>query len=113
MPGMMTGTILGGSSIHQAAKLQMIIMFMISASTVLASVFITITTVMMVVDRDHRIRSDRIDIRKPVIYRMKDWHIRELAAGLSKSFLRYWRTRKPVKTRGLKLDLEENEFLLE
>lgn len=67
---------------------------------------------MMVVDRDHRIRSDRIDIKKPIIYRMKDWHTGELAAGLLKSFLRYWRTRKPVKIRGPHLDLEENDFLL-
>ncbi|KAF8910467.1 hypothetical protein CPB84DRAFT_1763758 [Gymnopilus junonius] len=38
-----------GSSVQQAAKLQMIIMFMITASTTLASVF------------EHRIRGDRIE----------------------------------------------------
>jgi ABC-type iron transport system FetAB permease component len=65
IPGMMTGAILGGSSVHQAAMLQMIIMFMITANIVLASVFITFITIIMVVDQEHRIRSDRIDDKKP------------------------------------------------
>jgi len=109
IPGMMTGAILGGSSVHQAAKLQMIIMFMITASTVVASVFITFAAIIMVVDQEHRIRSDRIVDRKPVIYRVKDWNVGELSASLSKSF--HWRTRKPL-TDGGEADLEENERLL-
>jgi Uncharacterised protein family (UPF0014) len=106
IPGMMTGAILGGSSVHQAAKLQIIIMFMITASVVLASVFITITAILMVVDREHRIRSDRIDSKKPVIFRVKDWNVREVSASLSKSFK--WRT----PTRDCQYDPEENEGLL-
>jgi Uncharacterised protein family (UPF0014) len=109
IPGMMTGAILGGSSVHQAAKLQMIIMFMIAAATVLASVFITFAAVIMVVDQEHRIRSDRIDDKKPVIYRVKDWNVGELSASLSKSFTSNWRTRKPRPVVG---DLEENEMLI-
>ena len=104
---MMTGAMLGGSSVHQAAKLQMIIMFMIAASTVLASVFITMAAVMTVVDQEHRIRSDRIIDKKPVIYRVKDWNAGEFSASLSKSF--NWRTRKPQPG---ELELEENERLL-
>ena len=107
IPGMMTGAILGGSSVHQAAKLQMIIMFMIAAATVLASVFITFAAIMMVVDQEHRIRSDRIIDKKPVIYRVKDWNVGELSASLSKSF--NWRTKKPQTG---ELGLEENERLL-
>ncbi|KAJ1307387.1 hypothetical protein OPQ81_001492 [Rhizoctonia solani] len=38
IPGMMTGAILGGASVDQAAKLQMVIMFMINACTTLASI---------------------------------------------------------------------------
>ena len=112
IPGMMTGAILGGSSVHQAAKLQMIIMFMITANIVLASVFITFIAIIMVVDQDHRIRSDRINDKKPVIYRVKDWNVgtRELSASLSKSF--DWRTRKPPRPTGFDLDLEENGRLL-
>jgi ABC-type iron transport system FetAB permease component len=36
IPGMMTGQIMGGASVLQAARYQQIIMFMISASTALA-----------------------------------------------------------------------------
>ncbi|KAK0214251.1 hypothetical protein EDD85DRAFT_924255 [Armillaria nabsnona] len=60
IPGMMTGAILGGSSVQQAAKMQMIIMFMISASTGLASIFTTAYAISVVVDDEHRIRADRI-----------------------------------------------------
>ena len=112
IPGMMTGAILGGASVHQAAKLQMIIMFMITAATVLASVFITFIAIIMVVDQEHRIRSDRIDDKKPVIYRVKDWNVPnvgELSASLSKSF--NWRTRKS-RIDGVESGLEENEGLL-
>jgi Uncharacterised protein family (UPF0014) len=109
IPGMMTGAILGGSSVHQAAKLQMIIMFMIAANTVLASLFITFTAIVMVVDEEHRIRSDRIDDRKPVIYRVKDWNIGKLSASLWKSY--NWKTRKH-RTGGGEWELEENERFL-
>ena len=105
----MTGAILGGSSVHQAAKLQMIIMFMIAAAAVLASVSITFIAIITVVDQEHRIRSDRIDNRKPVIHRVKDWNVRKLSAGLSRSF--YWRTRK-ARTGGGRSEREEKEKLL-
>ena len=105
----MTGAILGGSSVHQASKLQMIIMFMITANVVLASVFITFTAILMVVDQEHRIRSDRIDNKKPVIDRIRDWNVAELSASLSKSF--NWRTSKP-RNGGGESDLELNERLL-
>ena len=57
---MMTGAILGGSSVQQAAKLQMIIMFMITASTTLASIFVTVAAVVVCVDAEHRVRTERI-----------------------------------------------------
>lgn len=63
IPGMMTGAVLGGSSVDQAAKLQMIIIFMISASTALASMFTTLCAIVMVVDEEGRIRIDRLDTR--------------------------------------------------
>jgi hypothetical protein len=107
---MMTGAILGGASVHQAAKLQMIIMFMITANVVLASVFITFTAILMVVDQEHRVRSDRIDNKKPVIDRIKDWNVGELSASLSKSF--NWRTKRKHRTGGGESDLELNERLL-
>lgn len=60
IPGMMTGAILGGSSVHQAAKLQMIIIFMITASTCLASMLTTFSAMLVAVDGEHRIREERI-----------------------------------------------------
>jgi hypothetical protein len=63
MPGMMTGAILGGANVSQAARLQMIITFMISASTVLSCIMVTIFTLYVCVDSEHRIRGDRIHMR--------------------------------------------------
>lgn len=65
IPGMMTGAILGGSSVSQAAKLQMIIMFCISASTALAAMFTTVCAISVVVDEEHRVRPDRIYSQGP------------------------------------------------
>lgn len=69
---MMTGAILGGSSVQQAARLQMIIMFMISACTSLSSIACTLLTLRAVVDDEMRVRSDRIDDRKAWIWRVRD-----------------------------------------
>lgn len=69
---MMTGAILGGSSVQQAARLQMVIMFMISASAALASIAITLFTLLVVVDSEHRIRSERIDKHDHFVWRARD-----------------------------------------
>ncbi len=74
----MTGAILGGSSVEQAARLQMVIMFMISSSTALASIVTTALALGVVVDMDHRVRSDRIDNRQHVIWRGRDWLIERI-----------------------------------
>jgi hypothetical protein len=60
IPGMMTGAMLGGSSVQQAAKLQMIIMFMLCASTALASICCSAYATSVLVDEEHRVRPDRI-----------------------------------------------------
>ena len=69
---MMTGAILGGSSVQQAARLQMVIMFMISSSTALASIVTTFLALGVVVDAEHRVRTDRIDVRPHAVYRARD-----------------------------------------
>ena len=79
----MTGAILGGSSVEQAAKLQMVIMFMISSSTALASIITTVLALGMVVDTEHRVRSDRIDAREHAIWRARSWLARKVAERLS------------------------------
>ncbi|KZT53507.1 hypothetical protein CALCODRAFT_439982 [Calocera cornea HHB12733] len=69
IPGLMSGAILGGSSVEQAAKLQMIMMFLIASSTALATIVITFLALSIVVDGDHRLRSDRIDTRDVAVHR--------------------------------------------
>ncbi|ORY25362.1 hypothetical protein BCR39DRAFT_544483 [Naematelia encephala] len=72
IPGMMTGAIVGGKSVEQAARLQMIIMFMISASSALCTLAALFFSLNTIVDTRHRIRPDRIDSRKPAFYRWRD-----------------------------------------
>jgi hypothetical protein len=52
-----------GSDIEQAARLQMIIMFMISASNGLSCIVATHLALIVCVDSGHCIRFDRIDAR--------------------------------------------------
>ncbi|KAI0283511.1 hypothetical protein BC826DRAFT_973737 [Russula brevipes] len=60
----MTGAILGGADVKQAARLQMIIMFMISASSALSCIVATLYTLYVCIDSEHCIRGDRIDTRR-------------------------------------------------
>lgn len=60
IPGMMTGAILGGSSVQQAARLQMVIMFLISAATAMAAIMATLLACTVVVDSEQRIREEKI-----------------------------------------------------
>ncbi|KZV62392.1 UPF0014-domain-containing protein [Peniophora sp. CONT] len=69
IPGMMTGAILGGSSVIQAARLQMIIMFMLSASSALATIISIVCTLAICVDGQHRVRAERIDCRPFFLWR--------------------------------------------
>jgi len=69
IPGMMTGAILGGADVQQAARLQMIIMFMISASSVLSCIVATLFTLYVCVDSEDRVRGDRIYLRPLTVSR--------------------------------------------
>lgn len=51
----------------------MVIMFMISASTALASIITTTTTLAVVVDGEDRIRPDRVDVRLHPVWRARNW----------------------------------------
>jgi hypothetical protein len=57
---MMTGALLGGSSVTQAARLQIVIMFMIAAATALASMIVVALCIGVVVDGEGRVRGGRI-----------------------------------------------------
>ncbi|KAK9810214.1 hypothetical protein WJX72_006730 [[Myrmecia] bisecta] len=60
IPGMMTGQILAGSDPSQAARYQMIVMFLIAATTAVGSVASVLFATFNIVDTKHRIRSDRL-----------------------------------------------------
>ncbi|GBE87947.1 UPF0014-domain-containing protein [Sparassis latifolia] len=90
IPGMMTGAILGGSSVEQAARLQMVIMFMISSCTALSSIVTTGLALAVVVDNQHRIRSDRIDSRKHFIWRATDRAMGKVIDAVKSAGNRAW-----------------------
>lgn len=60
IPGMMTGQILGGSNPDQAARYQMVIMFLLGAAATTAAVGSTSAAVAHVVDGCHRLRPERL-----------------------------------------------------
>ncbi len=55
--------ILDGTDMERAARLQMIIMFMISASNALSCIVATHLALLVCIDSERRIRLDRIDAR--------------------------------------------------
>ncbi|ODN75298.1 hypothetical protein L202_06480 [Cryptococcus amylolentus CBS 6039] len=90
IPGMMTGAIVGGKSVEQAARLQMIIMFstalpskylymaeanvaaVISASSALCTLIALFFSLSTLVDGCVRIRSDRLTSEAPLLYRWRN-----------------------------------------
>ncbi|KAI0311268.1 UPF0014-domain-containing protein [Amylostereum chailletii] len=98
IPGMMTGAILGGSSVQQAARLQMVIMFMIAASSALASIITTVLALLICVDEQHRIRSERIDSRQHAVWRARDWAFGRAVDGVKLAFCAvFWPEKKGKK----------------
>lgn len=60
MPGMMTGQILAGSDPIEAAKYQMLILFVIGAATALSVLLAGFAAVWLLTDERHRLRLDRL-----------------------------------------------------
>ncbi len=60
LPGMMTGQILAGADPIEAAKYQVLIMFLIASATALGSLFGGLGGVLLLTDKRHRLRLDRI-----------------------------------------------------
>jgi len=105
IPGAMTGSILGGASVTQAARLQMVLMFMISSVVVLSSIVATGSALMIIIDHDHRIRMDRIDSSQFIL-----WKYRERLFGKLGEFClnALDRIRYPLRKRGqIRLDGEQ------
>ena len=92
IPRMVNGAILGGSSVQQASRLQMITVFMITASTTLASVFITLTAIFVLVDHDHRVRPDRIEVNGQQWFNIRQWDLKKVVRWFRIDF--QWRLDK-------------------
>ncbi|KAH9928350.1 UPF0014-domain-containing protein [Fomitopsis serialis] len=99
IPGMMTGAILGGSSVQQAARLQMVIMFMISSCTALSSIVTTILALSVIVDNEHRVRTDRIDVRPHAVWRARNYVVGKVVESAKDTGSRVWKKTRPVLTR--------------
>lgn len=65
LPGMMTGQILQGASPLDAVKYQIVVMFMLAASTSMGCMGVTLIVVSRVFNERHQLVSDRITRRKP------------------------------------------------
>lgn len=88
IPGMMSGAILGGADVQQAARLQMIIMFMIAASSALACIVATLLALSVCVDGEHRIRGERIDRRPHVLRRTSSGAVGAVASAACRAWTR-------------------------
>jgi hypothetical protein len=84
----MTGAILGGASISQAVRYQQIMMFLISATTLLAVTLSVCICVMVCIDGNHRLRPDRVSGDKPWMWRLRDDAFRAVWRGMKYSWMR-------------------------
>jgi hypothetical protein len=80
----------------------MVIMFMISASTALASIFTTVITLAVVVDSEDRLRPDRVDVSEHAIWRARNWLISRTIEGVKFMLKNYC---------GLRRKTEQNESI--
>ncbi|CAO3659591.1 unnamed protein product [Umbelopsis ramanniana] len=60
IPGMMTGQIMAGAPVGQAAMYQQIMMFMISGCSAFSVLYCVAICIRVAIDNDHRLRLDRI-----------------------------------------------------
>ncbi len=63
LPGMMTGQILQGADPLAAVKYQIVVMFMLSASTALGSIGVALLVYRRMFNDHHQLRADRIGRR--------------------------------------------------
>jgi Uncharacterised protein family (UPF0014) len=96
IPGIMTGAILGGADVYQAARLQMIISFMISAATVLSCIMVTFFTLYVCVDSEHRIRGDRIHMHPHAFRGASSYAIRTVAGSTRRVWMLFMGSMKQL-----------------
>lgn len=63
LPGMMTGQILAGVAPVEAAKYQVLIMFLIAGATALGAVCAGLSAIILLTDDRHRLRLDRVRLK--------------------------------------------------
>ncbi|KIP10919.1 hypothetical protein PHLGIDRAFT_22003 [Phlebiopsis gigantea 11061_1 CR5-6] len=85
IPGTMTGALLGGADVAQAARLQMVIMFLICGSSVLAALACTFACLSIVVDAEARVRLDKIDNRPHEVWRVRKRIVACVMDGICKA----------------------------
>lgn len=68
IPGMMSGSILGGAPIMNAVRYQQIIMFMISAATAMGVLGAVIFCIQVMIDGHDRLRPERIINGRPSVF---------------------------------------------
>jgi hypothetical protein len=88
IPGMMSGAILGGADVQQAAQLQMMIMFMIVASCALACIVATLLVLTVALNSEHRIRSEHIEKRHHALCRMSSSAVRAVTDAACRAWIR-------------------------
>lgn len=109
IPGMMTGALLGGSSLEQAAKLQMIIMFMINSCTTLAALVAVTLTLVIVVDPESRLRLDKVDSEKALIWKARDRAIESVVGGVKAAFRKVFRRGSPDQNKNTGVGVRDGE----
>lgn len=108
----MTGALLGGAPVDQAAYLQMIIMFMISSATALASFFAAIAVIMVTVDMEHRIRPDRIEDKAFVLWRARTWLGKQIISLAEDLYMKFKNRKHARGFRRVSRGEEEREMLI-
>lgn len=76
IPGMMTGQILGGTNPAQAARYQMLVMFLIATATGTGTFLAVFAAYASIVDDEHRLRLERLTPRssnRKLNLRLQDW----------------------------------------
>ena len=115
IPGMMTRAILDGSDVEQAARLQIVVMFMIAASNALSCIIATHSVLRLCVDSEYRIRGDRINTSPHAVHRTSRGAVRAIV-GLTRRawnviMSSMWEERRTAN-RGLASWLSERTQLL-
>lgn len=100
---------MGGSSVQQAARLQMVIIFMISSCTALSAIVTTGLALSLVVDSEHRIRTDRIDTRPHAVWRARNWLMSKSLLIVKKRWARF---QKAWASKDVREKEQEMEILL-